>query len=491
MHSRFGRLLLTAIAAGIGFGVGVVAALIAMAKPVRDAAHYAPFPHSVPKYPGGVAFRFAMAHDVVHERFPRHGPAYYTERNRLTRAKLAALPSDDPAAFPLADDLGVGLERLGRSDDAAAVLRDKLARQQARGLTGRDLYTSYANLGTFLVHANFQKALAGDPAAKARFHEGLDLVKKSVEVNPEAHFGREAWQVAIGQFLLAAANDPSRLKATDFLGNKLDESVVPTEGRPLTKYSGYSYILRKYSDALADPGALTDETVRQSIRASISAVGSQEKVDVSSGRWHVDAVPFDEPMLGIIGMWRQGGGANPHFALAIGEIMLRVGQRYIAWAAFERAHQLAGRFWPDPALQQFLRDHCRQRQATIEETLPPEEVADLRPRFEAELAHGEAYQRAYQEYEAKKLAAGIPLNDEHLFDEFHATHPPIASATGPEEWYAYQEEAFQQLPKLFGEAVKWGCLAAGVTALLAAWALRPRVRATLTPVEVEKHASPG
>ena len=48
---------------------------------------------------------------------------------------------------------------------------------------------------------------------------------------------------------------------------------------------------------------------------------------------HRKPVPFDEPALGIIGMWRQGGGANPHFALALGETMLRVGQRYIAWCA--------------------------------------------------------------------------------------------------------------------------------------------------------------
>jgi hypothetical protein len=34
---------------------------------------------------------------------------------------------------------------------------------------------------------------------------------------------------------------------------------------------------------------------------------------------------FDEPTLGIIGMCRLGGGANPHFALALAETMLRVG----------------------------------------------------------------------------------------------------------------------------------------------------------------------
>ena len=58
-------------------------------------------------------------------------------------------------------------------------------------------------------------------------------------------------------------------------------------------------------------------------------------------------------------------------------------------------------------------------------------MAGLRPRFDAELAHGEAYQRAYQEYEAQKIAAGVPITDEHSFDEFYAGREPIASPLGP------------------------------------------------------------
>ena len=139
-------------------------------------------------------------------------------------------------------------------------------------------------------------------------------------------------------------------------------------------------------------------------------------------------------MLGIIGMWRQGGGANPHFALCVGEVMLRVGQRYIAWAAFERAGRLAERYWPDPAKQQFLRDHCAKRQKQIEETLPAGEVPGLRPRFEAELAFGEQYQKEYQEYEAAKIAAGADIHDPHFFDDFHQGREPIATPPGPEEW---------------------------------------------------------
>ena len=46
-----------------------------------------------------------------------------------------------------------------------------------------------------------------------------------------------------------------------------------------------------------------------------------------------DQRPFDEPTLGLVGMWTLGGGANPHFAMALGHLMESVQQRRIAWDA--------------------------------------------------------------------------------------------------------------------------------------------------------------
>ena len=154
-------------------------------------------------------------------------------------------------------------------------------------------------------------------------------------------------------------------------------------------------------------------------------------------------------------MWQEGGGPNPHFALAIGEIILRVGQRYIAWNAFERASRMAARFSADPDTQEFLRQHCSQRQTQIEESLrfvaapdssrrslpwqyvstpaDPEIVDSLQLTFESELADGEKYQRECQAYEDSQIAAGRPIDDPSFFDEFHRDHGEIASPVGLEE----------------------------------------------------------
>ena len=171
--------------------------------------------------------------------------------------------------------------------------------------------------------------------------------------------------------------------------------------------------------------------------------------------------------------------------------MLRVGQRYIAWTAYERASRMAVRFSPNPALQQFLRDHCRKRQTQIEETLsfqpttpsyrpawqhispPPgaETVAGLRASFEAELAYGEGYQRAYQEYEAKRIATGVPIANERFFDEFDARREPIASPVGPEDSFAYvpRDKINEYTARL---RWSWGVFSAGLAAMAMALVFR-------------------
>lgn len=435
----------------------------------------APLPHQIPPRPGAASFRFAMAHDVIHERYPKHGPAFYIERERLARERLKAIPPDSDEAFDLTDDICAGLDRLGKPADAMPLLRDKLERQVKMGLGGRDLYTTYANLGTFLVHANMGKAMRGDKEARAAVEEGLGFVEKSMVVNPDAHFGRETWQAVIIKFILSAIDEPELLTTHDCIGNRLSRTF-PTElfrpADPFDRSAGYARPF--HTDGLTFTMGV-ELTIRD--RTDITQVGT--KGAAKSWVWAKEGdFPFDEPMLGIIGMWRQGGGANPHFALCMGEVMLRVGQRYIAWAAFERAGRLAERYWPDPATQQFLRDHCARRQKQIEETLPPSEVADLWPNFEAELAFGEKYQKEYQEYEAAKIAGGASIHDKHFWYEFNQSHPSIATVPGPEEYLVTHNIDYVG-PKV--AAVGGAVFGVGLVAFLAA-AFWPRRKPSRSPL---------
>ena len=466
-------------------------------------AETVPLPHHVPQYAGHTSLRFAMVHDVIHERYPKHGRAYYEARNRVTRARLAPLRSDNPATFPMADDLAAELERLGDPDEAVRVMRDKLAQQVARDLPEPQRYTSYANLGTYLMSAHQSKAAAGDAKSRELFREGVEHVKKSVAVNDMAHFGRERWQIELGEFQWSAMTEGGTLRAVDFLGNRLgltSEEILDRERAAWA--TGYGRAANhEFNQGRADwgvpaffqPDARPDDPDQwqklSPIRQYITKVGNENSRDDVNAPDHLKPVPFDEPVLGIVGMWRQGSGPNPHFALALGETMLRVGQRHIAWTAYERASRMADQFSPDPADREFLRTHCRKRQTDIEKSFatgePPSgrhanwsklsaaEIAGFRPRFEAELAHGERYQREYQDYEAKQIAAGVPPTDERFYDAFNAGRDPIASPVGSEERFTYvpSSKRYEYIRK---RAWAWAAFGAGLMAFVTAGLLRWR-----------------
>jgi hypothetical protein len=435
----FWRLSLLLLAALVGACAGGVYAPHAwvLRSPLRPAgtlkAH--PYPHHIPKYPGGVSLRFAMVHDVLHERFPRHGTAYYQERNSLVRRALEEgkdLPRDK--RFALLDDLGVGLEFVGEHEEAIRVLRDKLREQQALGMQGRDLYSSYANLGTFLILGPFRQVRPGNADDKQTLYEGLDFIHKSIEVNPEAHFGREAWQAVIVEFMIALLDDPQLLLKYDMIGDRLDKAIDPAQQRCYRGWGGFDlfqaeHYLKREQTAQGNPRW----------REAITQIGAEEGWTEAVKSQHQKPVPFDEPALGIVGMWRLGGGAHPHFALALGEIMVRVGQRYIAWCAYERAARLAGLAWPDKELQQKFVEHCRRRQAVIEQQLPANDRERLRPAFETELDLGQRYQQGYQRYEEQRIAAGASIDDPHFYDAFHAEHDAIATPVGSEDQFVVEE----------------------------------------------------
>jgi hypothetical protein len=434
----------------------------------KNAAVYAPLPHSVPPSPDATPFKFAMVHDVIHERYPRNGPAYYEERERLAREKMRDFHPESETAFALTDDIAVGLDRRGRTDEAIAMMRDKLKRQQRLNLEKKDLYSSYANLGEFVLHGNLWAMMGGDAAAKVRAKEGLEFLRKSKEANSNAHFGREGWQIVAIKSLIDGFEDPVQVRQYDLIGNALNIPVeIRTAARP-------SYLVDDFDDDVGRPymprwsdrlheSRWTDYS--QEEVAKMEGIDSYRKYVTHVGGRKGIRAPFDEPAMWLIGEWRQGSGPNPHYALCLGEIMLRVGQRYLAWNCYERASRMADQFWPTPEMQQFLRDHCKSRQTAIEESLSTNEVAELRPKFDKELAFGEAYQRDYQAYADEKIQAGANLNDPHFFDEFHEKRGPIASQVGPEEWYAGSRRG-GQMEEGFKAFWLWGILSGGASVLL-------------------------
>jgi hypothetical protein len=437
-HSRGPRIVVIALGL-LGALVGQCILLFPMRVHTNET--YPPA-HHVARQPGGLTLRLAMVHDTLHERYPRHGRAYFEERNRLREVEIrqeAAAQARGAAPteryFELIDDLAVGHARLGRCDLAISLMRRKLERQLRAGWAGAGLYTSDANLGTFLIQQQKACAFADRAEAKARLREAADLLAKAARVNPEAHFGQDRWELSAAELLLAGLDDPGVLLRFDLLGDRLDYEAHPVTARQLPDSASLRARRKERRAFLSDEEAAerADPFVRGRLREVIPRVGADQGWAEAVPRAHRERAPFDEPVLGIIALWQHGGGADPHLALALGETMLRIDQRYIAWCAFERAALLADHFSPDAAAVRGLVAHGRRRQALIEKSLPAEEVSELRPRFVKELAFGQGYQEERQAAEADLLRAGASLEEARAAAAFEAAHGPIASPVGPEE----------------------------------------------------------
>lgn len=443
LHAMLRSVLLAVLLAVITAAVASIVGHQERTGPPRPGGYeLVPAPWLVPKEAGGTALRLAMVHDVLHERFYLHGPAWFEHRHQRVAHELAlyedgSKPKDERYSA-LLDDYAVDFDRLGRPAEGIPILRRKLDLQQPIGADGKRappdprFYTTYANLGTLLAHEHLKGALKKEPAALAGLREGLALIEQSVAVNPEAHFGRERWQVVTLRYLLHASDDPTWLTTSDLMG-------VPWNGHdPIQRHGGYpvAVLARLGEDealrkrVLDGPRGTDEQELARSLRRSIPVVVSSDQAWLQHcGQDLVLPVPFDEPALAIVGIWTLGSGANPHFALALAHLMEGMGQRAIAWNAYERASGLAGRFWADAALQRRLVDHCRERQAALEPHLG-EPVAALRERHQLELAYGRAEQAAYQAYEAERIAAGRDPAGPGFYDDFFRGRAPIASAPG-------------------------------------------------------------
>ena len=415
---------------------------------------YLPDAYRVPKIPGGTALRMAMVHDVLHERYLRHGTAWYQKRNADAQKyldNLSVTQADSQSYWDAMDDLAVGDERLGKFDDGIQLMREKLRGlpplplfvpsatqpddQELYDLLGtiaaqnltpieHHQYTACANLGTILLIHSMSKAMAGDKVAIDQMRESLQWVERAIAINPGGHFGRERWQAILIADLLAAIEHPEILGTFDCIGDPLGN---------FTKHEDVRAIAYERHHVVPPPDSEIQTESRLRIRSFITKAGMYDEWAKIVKPDYSGQMPFDEPTLAIIGMWTMGGGPNPHFALALGRLMELVGQNAMAWNAYERAVELQDSVWPTQNIRQDMVKFCRDRQGHIAEFESGNAVSwqqTIRQQHQAELAWGMAYQKAYQDYEEKQIASGVALNDPNFYAKFFDRRPPIASPPG-------------------------------------------------------------
>ncbi len=166
--------------------------------------------------------------DLITGRFERNPPLYYEMR----LARVAAEIERDPGKLELYDDAGAACDRLYRGDEAIAwMARKKLALDKTGTLPpppgtpsastkeskaiADHWYRYYANLGTF--HAHRWVRGKRDRRDMTDLHTGRDLIAKAIAINPDAHFGREKYQLAAIHWLIEAPVNPNNNVGLPFM----------------------------------------------------------------------------------------------------------------------------------------------------------------------------------------------------------------------------------------------------------------------------------
>lgn len=148
---------------------------------------------------------------VVTGRFERNPPIYYEMR----LARVSQLLKTDPRQLDAYDDAGVACDRLGRDDDAIGWMQKKRAHLSPLPANQDEWYRYYANLGTFYAHQWFRGG-----AKKKELSElgrARDLIAKAIEINPNAHFGREWVQLGIIRWIIGREKEETNDSLASYL----------------------------------------------------------------------------------------------------------------------------------------------------------------------------------------------------------------------------------------------------------------------------------
>jgi tetratricopeptide (TPR) repeat protein len=375
--------------------------------------------------------RFPGVLEIITGKFVRHGKAYYEWRIKDRLKKLEST-LDDPAPI---DDLAVGYDKLGRYDDGIAVLEKSLA-------ANPDRYETLANLATLLFHAG-------------RLEESKQHVQRALAINPDAHFGREKYQLLLTDYVLL-----SELKTAGVLST---EEKYPLSGGGAGARGFARYVLvSQYGD---------HEYFKYSLGKSEAEIDERQSELQRAGK-------------GVLGMLHFADHQSPVLLEALGDLLitgeLDANGTRLAARAYVRAAQLS----PDAKVADRLQLMARQalaNQVPYSPDLNPDTV-DL-PRLEqelaVELAQGTEWFAKIEANEREWIAMSLDVDREFAADYYDSLDETIASATKQVKSEPTEPRPGQAAPRIpIGIVVaSWlipAVLILGLIAVAVIWTLQRR-----------------
>jgi tetratricopeptide (TPR) repeat protein len=211
--------------------------------------------------------------------FDRYPPRYYEMRLERVTKELEA----NPQKLNLYDDAGVACNRLGRYDEAIAWMAKKKAVLDAIPGTSAnmDRYRYHANLGSFLGNRWATRPAAERNADFSDLKEATEHIADAISLNPDAHFGREKYQLKLFQWLLKPGGEDLD---GNFLGLYFFDDDRRTEAGGLNRYPELEDAESALTGLIHLGSAWESIDVFEALRATVQADGASSLALLASFR---------------------------------------------------------------------------------------------------------------------------------------------------------------------------------------------------------------
>lgn len=169
--------------------------------------------------------------EILVGRFERPPPEHFEMRLARVTEELSA-----GAELNLFDDAAVACDRLGRSDEAIEwMVRKRETLDRLQSSDPEHEYRYLANLGTFHAH----RWLSGDRLDPGDLERARNLIRAAIKLNPEAHFGRERYQLIAIETLLDSTTKTETKPERESIVSRIFEGQVNDPARDGLKAAGY------------------------------------------------------------------------------------------------------------------------------------------------------------------------------------------------------------------------------------------------------------
>lgn len=333
---------------------------------------------------------FPSVHELIVGKFLRHSSSFYKWRiaDRVEKLKIY------PDSLELYNDLAWAHDKLGDHQRAIQLMLIKDSLKPG-------IYETHANLGTSYIHAG-------------ELELGLKHIKKAIEINPEAHFGREVYQQYVVEYVLERRDSSS--KAIQF---PLSSGKQP---------DFYSFLKeRHFKDAIA--------------------AGSNKNAEIAKA------------IKGVSGMMKFGNYDSPVLLECLGDLLYarKHGQLRGAGHLASRAYMKAGLSMPNDSLKAIYFDKAKQsiekkyadRGTIVEENYPVITMKKLEQTLKLEILTADQWFETVENNEQAWIDSN--MNADSMFavtyyeepeqKTYYNEHAGIISGELSEEaWLNYQLE---------------------------------------------------